>query len=117
MLARVLEAAGLSTVLITMMPWWAERVGVPRTLGVEFPFGHPLGPPSDVAQQRAIVADALRLLVEAPGPGTSAEAPYVWPEPQEVAYKVWQPREPSPIIAWLKGQALLRAREHRDRAL
>ena len=31
-LARVIEAAGISTVLVTMMPYWSEKVGVPRTL-------------------------------------------------------------------------------------
>ena len=46
-LACTLEAAGLSTILVTMMPSWAELVGAPRTLAVEFPFGysgHPASP-------------------------------------------------------------------------
>ncbi|KKL27183.1 hypothetical protein LCGC14_2387760, partial [marine sediment metagenome] len=42
-LARTFEEAGLSTVLVTIMPYWSERVGVPRTIGVEFPYGHILG--------------------------------------------------------------------------
>ena len=36
--------------MVTNMPFWAEKVGVPRTLAVEFPFGHTLGQPHDTAQ-------------------------------------------------------------------
>lgn len=98
-LARLFEAAGFSTVVLTMMPFLAQRLGCPRTAGVEFPFGHPLGRPHDVAGQMAVLRDALRLLETADGPGTEADLPYLWPEPVEVAYKAWQPREPSPIVA------------------
>jgi hypothetical protein len=42
-LARVIEAAGISTVVVTMVPYLAEASGAPRIVAVEFPFGHPLG--------------------------------------------------------------------------
>jgi len=51
-LARTLEAADLSTILVTPMPFWTEKIGVPRTLAVEFPFGHTLGQPHDTTQRR-----------------------------------------------------------------
>ena len=54
MLARTLETAGLATIMVTNMPFWAEKVGVPRTLAVEFPFGHTLGQPHNVAQQMRV---------------------------------------------------------------
>ena len=62
MLARVIEAAGISTVLVTMVPYLAEAVGTPRIVGVEFPFGHPLGHAGDREEQMRVIRDALRAL-------------------------------------------------------
>jgi hypothetical protein len=111
-LARSLEASGLSTVLITMMPYWAEKAGVPRTLGVEFPFGHTLGAAGDAAQQTRVLMQALDLLNEASQPGEIWYSDEVWPEPVEQATRNWQPADPSPIITELKPRIreLLRAR-------
>ncbi len=98
MLAQTLEAAGLSTILVTPMPYWAEKIGVPRTLAVEFPFGHTLGQPHNVAQQRRVIRQALTALEEAKSPGKIVHSPEVWPQPQREAIKSWQPQEPSPIV-------------------
>ena len=104
MLARTFEEAGLSTVLVTMMPYWSERLGVPRTLGVEFPYGHPLGRPGDRDTQMGIVREALRLLEEAKAPGEIRELDDEWPQPLDEAKKDWQPLEPSPIIKMMLEQ-------------
>ncbi len=111
-LARTLEAHGLSTILVTMMPHWAEKVGVPRTLAVEFPFGHTLGQPGNVEQQMGIIREALRVLATAVAPGTLVHSAAAWPQPVEEAIKQWQPPHPSPIIAELapKFRDLLRQR-------
>jgi D-proline reductase (dithiol) PrdB len=100
-LARTFETAGMSTVLVTMMPFWAERLGAPRTVGVEFPFGHPLGRPGDRETQLAVIRAALSLLAEAGEPGQVRELDYVWPQPLDEAKRDWQPLEPSPIIKML----------------
>lgn len=97
-LARTLEAAGLSTVLVTQMPFWAEKTGVPRTLAVEFPFGHILGQPKDRDQQMRVIRQALEVLETAEEPGAIVHSEETWPVPQKEAYKAWQPEEPSPII-------------------
>jgi len=94
----------LSTVLVTVMPYWAERLGVPRTVGVEFPYGHPLGQPGDSDTQMGIIREALRLLEEATGPGEIRELDYVWPQDLDEAKKDWQPLEPSPIIRMMIEQ-------------
>jgi hypothetical protein len=107
-LARTLEAAGLSTLTLTMMPGYAERAGTPRIVGVEFPFGHPVGPPGEVELQLAVLRDALAFLSDAATPNSRRDLPYEWPVEQSVAYKAWQPREPSPIVGWFREQALLR---------
>ena len=94
----------MSTVLVTVMPYWAERLGVPRTLGVEFPYGHPLGRPGDRDTQTLVIREALRLLEEATGPGEIRELDYVWPQDLDEAKKDWQPLEPSPIIRMMIEQ-------------
>jgi D-proline reductase (dithiol) PrdB len=103
-LAQVFEAAGFSTVMVTSMPYWAEKLGVPRTLGVEFPYGHMLGMPGDREMQMAVVRAALSLLGEAREPGAIRELDLEWPQPFDEARKDWQPLEPSPIIAMMIEQ-------------
>jgi hypothetical protein len=102
-LARTFEKAGLSTVLVTNMPFWSEKIGVPRTLAVEFPFGHPLGQPDDLTQQMNVIMQALNVLEIALNPGTIVHSPLKWPLPVEVALQKWQPEAPSPIIANMSG--------------
>ena len=105
MLARSFEAAGMSTVVVTMMPYWSERIGVPRTVGVEFPYGHPLGWPGDRETQMALILAALALLEEAQAPGEIRELDIEWPQELSEAKKDWQPLEPSPIIKMMLEQA------------
>jgi hypothetical protein len=87
--------------MITCMPYWAERVGTPRTLAVEFPFGHVLGFPGDQTLQRKILHEALNALATIQTPGTVLHSEQRWPQSTEEAMKRWQPVEPSPIIAEL----------------
>jgi hypothetical protein len=112
-LARTLEQAGLSTILVTNMPFWAERVGAPRTLAVEFPFGHTLGPPGDVDRQRRVIAQALEVQESATVPGSIVHSTETWPFPQEEAMKDWQPEIPSPVIKYIapRLREMLRQRE------
>ena len=100
-LARAIEAAGFSTVLVTMMPYWAEKTGTPRTLGVEFPFGQTLGQAGDEAQQMRVIEAAMELLETSVSPDTITYLDEQWPIDQKTAYKAWQPSEASPIITHL----------------
>ena len=97
-LARVFEKVGLSTILVTPMPYWAERVGVPRSLAVEAPFAQILGPPHNSHQQMHVICQALEVLEGAKEPGMILHSPVIWPQPQPEALKEWQPQEPSPIV-------------------
>lgn len=112
-LARTLEAAGLSTVLVTMMPYWAEKSGVPRALAVEFPFGQTLGQAGNAAQQKRVLEGALQVLETADSPGAIVHADEEWPESTKTAVKAWQPADPSPIIAELAPRFRQMLREHR----
>ncbi len=114
-LARTLEANGISTVLVTNMPYWAEKIGVPRTLGVEFPFGHILGQPGEKDQQMRVIRQALEVLKTAEEPGVVQYSPEVWPEPTKEAYKAWQPKETSPIIKMLAPKIREMIREAKEK--
>lgn len=111
-LARTIEKEGFSTILVTMMPFWVEKVGVPRTLAVEFPFAYTLGLPGDVEQQRRVLLEALSVLEAASEPGTIVDSLEEWPLPTDETIKLWQPVEPSPIIKLMapKIRTLLRER-------
>jgi D-proline reductase (dithiol) PrdB len=100
-LARRIEAAGIPTVTVTMMPDTAQQLVTPRIVGVEFPFGHTFGMPADRATQRLVLGTALRVLAGAPSPGTRVDVDLEWPQPRGEAYKAWQPAEPSPIVAMM----------------
>ena len=113
MLAQEFEKAGLSTVTVTMMPYWAEKLGTPRTLGVEVPFGHAFGMPADRDMQMSVVRAALTLLEDARAPGAMAEVEIDWPQPSDEARKDWQPLEPSPIIKMMRERAQAQAQERR----
>jgi hypothetical protein len=102
-LARRIEAAGIPTVVITMMPATATQQLAPRVVGVEFPFGHPFGMPGDRRTQRIALETALAVLSGASGPGTRVDVDLEWPQPRGEAYKAWQPSEPSPIVAMMLG--------------
>ena len=97
-LARWIEAAGIPTVVVTMMPALAEERRAPRIAGVEFPYGHAFGMPHDAGMQRSVLELALRLLAGASSFGTRVDFDAQWPVPLREAYKAWQPKVPSPIV-------------------
>jgi hypothetical protein len=94
----------MPTVTVTMMPAVAERLFAPRVVGVEFPFGHPFGLPGRHAMQRQVLELALRVLAGANQAGTRIDLDLEWPQPRREAYRAWQPKEPSPIVAKLLGR-------------
>jgi hypothetical protein len=116
-LARTLESAGLSTILVTMMPFWAEKIGVPRTLAVEFPFGHTLGEPHNAPQQMRVIRQALAVLETADTPGRIVHSPEKWSVDQEQTIQDWQPEEPSPLIKVMGPhiRQMLRQRRQKER--
>lgn len=98
-LARWIEAAGIPTVTVTMMPSVAAALRAPRVVGVEFPFGHPFGMPHDAATQRRVLETALTVLSGAAAFGTRVDVDAAWPQPLKEAYRSWQPAQPAPIVA------------------
>lgn len=87
-----------------MMPDLAERIGIPRAVGVEFPFGHPFGHAGDEVEHRAVLGAALDLLDEAEEPGAIRHLGIEWPNPEGDWHKRWHPSETPPVIKELLGK-------------
>jgi hypothetical protein len=77
---RVLEASGIATVSLSMIPAFTAAVGVPRLAAIAYPMSRPMGQPHDAAGQRAVLRAALEVLATAIAPGTVVELPFTWPE-------------------------------------
>ncbi len=80
LVARVIEEARIPTVLVSTGRDLTEQVLPPRSVFANFPMGNPFGRPGDVALQRAILLDALRLAETATRGGELVDLPYVWGE-------------------------------------
>jgi D-proline reductase (dithiol) PrdB len=76
--ARLLEEAGIATVVMGCAKDIVEHAGVPRFLFSDFPLGNAAGRPHDVASQDFTLALALALLEEAAGARTTLQSPLRW---------------------------------------
>jgi len=54
------------------------KVKPPRTIYLRWPFGHPLGEPFNITQQRAVLAEALKALHCINKPGEIIDIPFKW---------------------------------------
>ncbi|MEJ2469742.1 MAG: hypothetical protein P8Y96_01310 [Desulfuromonadales bacterium] len=75
---RAIEKAGIPTVGITIVRDYTEKVRPPRSIFLKWPFGHPLGEPGHVRQQRAVILEAFRALYTISEPGTIIDLPFRW---------------------------------------
>lgn len=78
LVARVVEAAGIPTIVITSARDITGSVRPPRAVFVDYPLGHQTGLPLDAESQRAILRAALATLVEARAPGLIVDLPFRW---------------------------------------
>jgi D-proline reductase (dithiol) PrdB len=56
----------------------AVEVRAPRLLYLHWPYGHAMGEPGKVEQQRVILRDLLSMARTAPRPGPVVDLPYRW---------------------------------------
>ena len=77
-LARFLEASGISTVVMGAAKDIVEYCGVPRFLFSDFPLGNAAAKPNDVHSQDLNFSLALRLLESAPAARTTVQSPLRW---------------------------------------
>ena len=78
LIARMLEASGIATVVMGCAKDIVEHVGVPRSLFSDFPLGNAAGRPHDPVSQAYTLELALGLLETAPAPRTSVQSSLRW---------------------------------------
>jgi hypothetical protein len=78
LVARHLEANGISTVVMGCAKDIVEHAAVPRFLFSDFPLGNSAGKPHDPDLQAFTLDLALRVLEAAPGPQTTVQSPIRW---------------------------------------
>ncbi|MBR1125024.1 glycine reductase [Bradyrhizobium lablabi] len=78
LVARHLEAGGISTVVMGCAKDIVEHAAVPRFLFSDFPLGNSAGKPHDVASQAFTFELALRVLETAPAAQTTVQSPLRW---------------------------------------
>ncbi len=93
LVARVLEAAGIATAVLSFIPELTASVGTPRVLGIGYPGSVPFGAPGDADGQRAVLRKSLESAVEMDAPGSRVDLPFVWPGEARVP----KPPTPPPI--------------------
>ncbi|MGH7935300.1 MAG: hypothetical protein ACREQN_19335 [Candidatus Binataceae bacterium] len=77
-MARVVEEAGIPTVVVSTGRDLSSQVRPPRTAFVNFPMGNPFGRPFDAVQQRAVLLDALHVIESVKIGGELIDLPYEW---------------------------------------
>ena len=94
----MIEARGIPTVSLSMIPDLTRAVGVPRLAGISYPLSRPLGNPHDAEGQRAVLRATLEVLPRALEPDTYVELPFVWPESPAKARNASKGIPPAPIV-------------------
>jgi D-proline reductase (dithiol) PrdB len=78
LIQRAIEGVGIPTIGISIVREFTEKVKPPRTVFLRWPFGHPLGEPSNVAQQRTVLFEAFKALYTIDTPGEIVDLPFRW---------------------------------------
>jgi hypothetical protein len=78
LVARHLEANGISTVVMGCARDIVEHAAVPRFLFSDFPLGNSAGKPHDPASQAFTLELALRVVETAPSAQTTVQSPLRW---------------------------------------
>ncbi|MDM8539551.1 hypothetical protein QUF90_00550 [Desulfococcaceae bacterium HSG9] len=74
LIQRVIEAAGIVTISITLSREITQKVRPPRALYTGFPLGHPLGFAGQSFRQLQVLRQMLKYLQKIKTPGTIVEA-------------------------------------------
>ena len=78
MIQREIEEVGIPTIGISILRKYTEKIKPPRTIHLRWPFGHPLGEPFNVAQQRAVLIEAFKALYSIDEPGKIIDVAFKW---------------------------------------
>jgi len=87
LIQREIERVGIATVGITIVRAYTEKIKPPRSVALNWPFGHPLGEPGNRQQQRAVLLEALKALYGIKTPGAIIDLPFRWRREDYSAYR------------------------------
>lgn len=73
---RAIEEAGIPTIIIAALPPVVRQNGSPRCVAPIVPMGANVGEPNNIEQQRDILRDTLKQLIEITTPGTIVPLAY-----------------------------------------
>lgn len=96
LIARHLEANGISTVIMGCAKDIVEHCGVPRFLFSDFPLGNSAGRPHDPESQELALGLALGVLETAEQPRTTVRSPLRWSEDADWKLDYCNPERLSP---------------------
>jgi hypothetical protein len=119
LVARVLEAGGISTVTFSNARDIAASAGNPRQIFLNYPLGNPAGRPHDPDNQRDVLRAGIRLLEDADKPGIIVDLPHVWSESNAWMEKFMtdeQPFQSEEEEAW-RQELLKKAREQKAKQI
>ena len=108
LVARLLEANGIATVILGAALDIVEHCGVPRLLFSDLPLGHAAGLPYDLASQEATLRAAIDVLRDATQARTTVRNPLRWPGDPD-----WKRHYLS--VEGLSAQDIARLRAENDR--
>ena len=94
-----IEAAGFSTISLSMMPELTASTGAPRIAAVEHPFGLTLGMPGDAPGQLAVLRATLHALATISEPGSVVDLQLAWNDDPTLNTN---PPQPQPIVSYLR---------------
>jgi hypothetical protein len=80
LIARQVEAAGISTLCMSSALDITRSVNPPRAAFLDYPLGHTTGKPGEPEVQRAILIEALDAFSSLTEPGSIKRLPFVWSE-------------------------------------
>ena len=80
LIARQVEAAGISTLCMSSALDITRAVNPPRAAFLDYPLGHTTGKPHEPELQRAILVEALNGFTELTSPGSIKLLPFRWSE-------------------------------------
>lgn len=95
---RAIEAAGFSTISLSMIPELTASAGAPRVAAIEHPFGVTMGRPGDAEGQLAVLRAALRALEGIAEPGGVVHLPFEWTPTEKLSF---DPPVAPPIARYL----------------
>jgi D-proline reductase (dithiol) PrdB len=78
LIQRAIETIGITTVSISLVRAYSQKIKPPRAISLAWPFGHPLGEPGNMNQQAAVLGKAFEALYQINEPGTIIDVDWHW---------------------------------------